>query len=202
METMSALTRLSMIGVPALGLLALAALSSAQEERGRIAIEVCRHRAADGPGSRKVDLQAPEREHAAMAKAFRAGLASLERKTSAPKDEGYDAGLPACRQDAALERIQADALPGVFRDRPLYFLRLGKGGRLPRGLPPSLEKNAVVFVLSASSLADAAELGRSTGVQVSIGTAELARKFGVRCAQSRVEVSSDGKTLRTQEIMP
>lgn len=199
---MSAITRISMIGLPALGLLGLVALSFAQDDRGRFAIEVCRHRAADGPGSRKMDLAAPEREHATLAKSFRASLATLERKTSAPKDEAFDAGLPGCRQGGSLEAILAQPLPAVFRDRPLYFLRLAKGGKLPPGLPASLEKNAVVFVLSASSLADAAELGRSTGAQVSIGTSELARKFGVRCAQSRVEVSTDGKTLRTQEITP
>ena len=199
---MSRRGRLLAIGVPSGALLVIAALSFAEEERGRSSLEVCRHRSADGGLSRKADLAAPERERRGIEKSLRASLALLQGKTSAPKDPSHDAGLSGCTRNRELEIILAQPLPSVFRDRPLYFVRLGKGGKPPRGLPASFEKNALVFALAYSSLADARDLARATGARVSIGTAELAEKFGVRCAESRVRVSGDGKTLRIEEIMP
>jgi hypothetical protein len=199
---MNRFARLSVIGFPSLALFGLGVASFADEDPGRTSIAVCRHSAADGGPSRKADLGAPEREVASARKKLRAGLASLEQKSTQPKAEGYDAGLPGCTRSGEEEKILTQPLPSVFRDRTLYFLSLAKSGKPPRGIPASFEKDALVFVLSYSSLKDVGEFARTTGARVSIGTMELARKFGARCAPSRVDVSSDGMTLRIKEILP
>lgn len=199
---MSRARRLLAIGLPAMALSGLALASAAQEQRGDASVPICRHRQADGAGSRKADLGAPERERARAEKTMRAALASLDRKGAAWKDEGYDSGLPGCRRGNEEERLLAQPLPEVFRGRSLYFLRLGKGGRCPQPFAGALRKEAIVFLTGCHSLADAGELARATGARVSMGTAELASKVGVRCAGSRVDVSADGRSLRLTEVVP
>lgn len=192
-------SRLLWIAFPAAVLLVWVGASATQE---KLRYSVCRHRKADGTGSRPVDLAKVDAEYARAADAFRERVKKVEKRNVAFRDEGYESGVKGCVRNATRAARLAESLPASFRGRRVWFLRAAPKGPVPGGVAVPLGRDSVVFVLGYARQEDVGRLAEQLGAHVSQGTAELAARFDVRCASSVVDVPKDGKTLEIKEIVP
>lgn len=197
---MKRLGRAAALLCPAGFLAGWVALAAGQSEAPRLT--VCRHRAADGQGTRPVDLQKVDREYSRVAKAFRERLKGTEERAIALRDRGGDSGLNACSKSERRSLALGEPLPAKLWGRRLYFLAAPGADRVPSGISAPLEPDAIVFLLRYSSLGDAAKLSERLKVGVTPATPALAQRLGIRCHTSIVEVSRDGKTLSIEERAP
>lgn len=111
----------------------------------------------------------------------------------------YDAGLPACREEATRTVAVPAEKGGRLRGRTLVFLSAEDPARVE--LPPELEKEKAleILVVRARSLSDLPRIARRLGRPVGLGTAELARALGVRCATTWARVTEKGDAIVLHE---
>jgi len=182
--------------------IALAFLLRAEAQEDATRIEVCRHRTADGRGADKVDLARLGEEYRKVENRLSKEFAKAATRVEEAKLKGHHSGLRACgvRRERTVRLPQE--IPPQFRRRTFYFVRVPRGGGRPAILPAAPPREAEVFVVEAESLGDVALLSKTLGRRVNVAGAELARAFGVDCANARVEPSADGSSATVYEEAP
>ena len=111
----------------------------------------------------------------------------------------FDAGLPACRGGVdRMERL-AEGKASRLRGRVLVFL----DGKDPERveLPPEIAGNprAEILLLRVTRLGDLPRISGRLGRPVGLGSPELAKALGVRCASTWLCVSEKGDELELHE---
>lgn len=179
--------------------LALVLRSEAQDDTPRV--EVCRHRAADGWGADRIDLARLVEERRTVEGRLSKAFAREAARVEEAKTKGHHTGLPACRARRQRTVQLPQEVPPQFRRGTFYFVRVPRNGQ-PSILPAALPEEAEVFVVDAQTLQDVTALSRAVGRRVNLAGAELARAFGVDCANARVEPSVDGRSATVYEEAP
>ena len=191
--SMSRRSVVSRIGVSVAMGVALATWFAAEARDESARIDICRHRKADGRRWSRVDLRDLDRRYRNLA---RQGKARVEQ--SAARVLRHDAKHPACRRAGSRTIQFPQPLPGRARGATFYFIRIPKRG-LPRIVPRTLPRRSAVFALNAGSAGELARVSKGLGVRISLANREFARALGVRCADTRVVVSRDGRTAALYE---
>lgn len=186
--------------VLAAALLAFLLRAEAQEDSTRV--EVCRHRAADGHGSDRIDVARLGEEYRKIEGRLSKTFAKAAARIEEAKVKGHHSGLRACEARGQKTVRLSEEVPPKFRRGTFYFVRAPRGGGRPRILPSPPGEEIEVFVVDAESLEDVALLSKTLGRRVNVAAAELARAFGVACANARVEPSADGCTATVYEEAP
>jgi hypothetical protein len=127
---------------------------------------------------------------------------SLDRAGGAPPLDlarPYDAGLPACREEAVRLESLSPAQGSRFRGRTLYFRSASDLARL--SLPPEVGRipEAEILIVQARSLKDLPEIAHRLGRPVSLASASFARALGVRCANTWLRISEKGDGIELHE---
>ncbi|HXX95471.1 MAG TPA: hypothetical protein VEN81_17760 [Planctomycetota bacterium] len=161
---------------------------------------LCPGRHPGAGDSTPVDLAEIRRAYREIEGDVRRRLARGDAPPAASFARPYDAGLPACREEATrsveLPRTETSRLRG----RRLCFLRVSDPARV--GLPPELENvpGLEILVASIPHLGDLPEVSRRLGRPVALGSAGLARALGVRCASTWIVVSEKGDAAELHEV--
>lgn len=120
---------------------------------------------------------------------------SLERsvKNSFETVKGnFDSGLPACVSETRREPGRNPEVPAELRGRQLWFFSALEPARVRIPEEVRADEQALLFVLSTPKIGNLAELSKILGKHLYLAPRKLAEALGVRCANSRVVVSSDG----------
>jgi hypothetical protein len=199
---------LLVVAVPALlaaGVLgALPGESRSQgEERTRVPEgEVARpcgewHRGAGD--SSPLDLASVKREYAALRDKVARSLDRLKADAAADLARPFDSKLPACAGEATRTETLEQGKGARLRGRLLYFVAVPDPGRLR--LPPEVaaDPGAQILVVRTPAMKDLPEIASALGRPITLGSADLARALGVRCANTWLKVSEKGDAVELHE---
>ena len=178
--------------------------ASAQEgARSKKTPTLCGARHGSDRESQSIDLRRLEREYERikqhfarrMGQAIRAGAGKKAR----PTPLRHDASLPACRVRRTRSVRLETPLPRVLRKKKLWFFDATPGVRLR--LPAIVQDDpaALLFALRAPDLQHLATLRERLGRDIPLAPRRLAKAFGVRCMNTLVHISPDGKEALCHE---
>jgi hypothetical protein len=141
----------------------------------------------------EIDLEKLSRDYRSLRDKVRQSVGREVESKIAFLREGFDSGLPACRGDETRRLTASKVIPGELRGRQLWFFdaRTSGGMRLPREVEE--DPRALLFVLGARKLEDLGEIAKSLHWELSFSPRGFAETLGVRCAGTRVLVTTDGE---------
>jgi hypothetical protein len=154
------------------------------------------------PGSGEtapVDLGAVRKAYRDLEHRLGTALRLQATEAVAPLRRPPEAALPACRGAGVRTERLAEGKVARLRGRVLFFTEVQDPERLE--LPPEIAENprAEILLLQVRSLGDLPRIAARLGRPVGLGSAELARALGVRCANTWLEVSEKGDELEFHE---
>jgi hypothetical protein len=148
-----------------------------------------------------LDLERVQRAYADLKGRVTKSLnAALRSQPAQDLKKPYDAGLPACREDARRTLSLPPEQGRALRGRRFYFVRALSPSQV--SLPAEIERDpgAQIFIVRARSLGDLPEIAQRLGRPVSLGSADFARTLGLGCANGWVRISEKGDSALVQEI--
>jgi hypothetical protein len=192
----------------ALGILALLAfLSREVRPEGDPALpagapepaRLCGRRHPGGGESVRVDLGAVREALGDLEVRWGQALKTKAKEVAVELDAHADAGLPACRGESLRTLHLAEGTLSRLRGRVLLFTEVLDPERLE--LPREIAENprAEILILRTRRLGDLPRIAERLGRPVSLGSAELARTLGIRCASTWIRVSEKGDELELHE---
>jgi hypothetical protein len=177
------------------GLVTLGALHA---QEGTRALEVDRRKDLDKGASERLDLGALAREYARFKAAFAGVVEKSNASALAMLDDGYDAGLPACRGRGVRGMKLGATLPERFSGQKLAFVAVN-GGRLELASAIADDAAAGILVVKTTKLRALGEASSNAGRTLSAGTKELAASVGVKCYPTWVEIKPNRQEVEVHE---
>lgn len=149
--------------------------------------------------SSPLDLSSVKREYAALRDTVAKSLDRLKEEAAFDLGRPFDSKLPACAAEATRIETLEQAKGTGLRGRVFYFVSVPDPGRLR--LPPAVaaEPGAQILVVRARAMKDLPEIASAAGRPISLGSADLARALGVRCANTWLKVSEKGDAVELYE---
>lgn len=153
-----------------------------------------------GRESRALDLVGVKRAYESLRARVGQALEHEVARAQADFERPYDAGLPACRDEAARSVPLAKELGLPVRGRVLYFVAVGDPEELR--LPREIEQNpaAQVLILRMRHWGDLGKIAEHLGRPVSLASAAFAQALGVRCAGTWLKISENGDEIELHEV--
>ena len=160
---------------------------------------LCGRRHPGGGESVRVDLGAVREALGDLEVRLGRAFQTPAKKAAVELDAPADAGLPACRGESVRTLRLAEGTLSRLRGSVLLFTEVQDPQRLE--LPREIAENprAQILILRARKLGDLPRIAERLGRPVSLGSAELARTLGVRCATTWIRVSEKGDELELHE---